>query len=105
MAEPKIYVGNGKEKKFDGGGSIISVTLDLDSLIREYNNHGYTTNNGSRSIRIDVSTRRTVGEYGDTHSVTLNTWHPTTFFKPAAIELINAEVKTPEIGEDEEIPF
>ena len=83
----KIYVGNGKEKKFDAGGSIIAVTLNLDQLIKEYNEHGYVNNKNERMIRIDVGTRREVGQYGDTHTVTLSTWHPNDFMRPPAIEV------------------
>ena len=98
MENTKIYVGSGKEKKFDGGGSIITVTLDLDTILREYESHGFLSNQSARKIKIDISTRRSVGEYGDTHSVSVNTWHPDSYNPPAAS-------KSPTIGETEEIPF
>lgn len=101
----KIYCGNGKEKKFEGGGSIISVTLDMDLLIKEYNNHGYVAQMGGRKLRIDISTRRTVGEYGDTHSVTLNTWHPDTFNTPQPITVVQGQKTAPSISEEDEIVF
>ena len=97
----KIYCGSGKEKTFDTGGSIIRVTLDLDLLIKEYDNHGFLSGRGEKKININVGTRRTVGEYGDTHTVTLDTWHPGTYTPPVSKPLYDK----PEIGEDDDIPF
>ena len=101
----KIYVGSGKEKKFSNGGSLISVTLNLDDLIREYNNHGFMTNKGNRAIKITVGTRREVGQYGDTHTVTLDTWHPDSFNTPQPIEVTQHQKAKPEISETDEILF
>jgi len=100
----KIYVGSGKEKKFDNGGSLISVTMSLDDLLREYNNHGFMSNRGDRKIKITVGTRRSVGEYGDTHTVTMDTWHPSDYMKPAAISIISDAI-TEGPGPDDDIPF
>ena len=33
MANEKIYVGNGKLIKFDGGGYLINMTMDLTDMI------------------------------------------------------------------------
>lgn len=101
----KTYVGNGKERKFDNGGAVISVTLDLDMLIKEYNNHGFLSNRGVRKIKIDVSTRRSVGEYGDTHSVTTNTWHPESFNKPHSVSLVLDKKESLSINPEDDIPF
>ena len=100
----KIYVGSGKEKKFDNGGSLISVTLSLDDLLREYNNHGFMSNRGDRKIKITVGTRRSVGEYGDTHTVTMDTWHPSDYMKPHKISIISDAI-TEGPGPDDDIPF
>jgi len=97
----KIYVGSGKEKKFDNGGSLISVTLDLDILIKEYENHGFLSNKGEKKIKITVGQRRSVGEYGDTHTVTVDTWHPGTYLPPG----VKPMFETPVIGKGEKIPF
>ncbi len=101
----KIYCGSGRERKFDGGGSIISVSLDIETIIKSYNNHGYQSNNtGKRILKIDVGTRRQVGEYGDTHTVSVNTWHPDSYQKPAQIRLDSGEL-FPTADSEEELTF
>lgn len=101
----KIYVGSGKERKFDGGGSVINVTLDLDKLVAEYMNHGFKTNNGEKKIRITIGQRKEVGQYGDTHTVTLDTWHPATYVPPGVEESPMFENKEEKITNDEDVMF
>ena len=72
----KIYCGNGKEKKFDNGGSIISITIDIETLQRNFKEYGFTTEQGKKKMRLDVSERRSPDQYGNTHAVTVNTWKP-----------------------------
>ena len=107
MMNDKIYVGNGKEKKFTGGGSIIAISLDLEALVREYNNHCFETASGKKMIKVNVGTRREVGIYGDTHVVTQDTWHPDSFNIPQPVHLVmgKADNVKNEIGENDEIPF
>lgn len=96
----KIYVGSGKEKTFSGGGSIISVSLDLGELIKQFDHHGFVAKSGKKMIKIDVGTRRSVGEYGDTHSVSLNTWHPDSYVAPGL-----AKTEPFKIEDGDDIPF
>lgn len=84
----KIYTGNGKEKTFDGGGSIITLTLDIDQLVREYGNHGFKTDQGKRKIRIKVARSRQEDQYGNTHYSEIDQWHPDTYMSPEPIELV-----------------
>jgi len=72
----KIYVGNGKSFKFDNGGETVRIVVDLDSLIREFDNHGWTTDQGKRKIKLNVTERRNVDSYGNTHGVEVDTWKP-----------------------------
>ena len=72
----KIYCGNGKEKKFDNGGSIVSITVDIETLQRNFAEYGFTTEQGKKKMRLDVSERRAPDNYGNTHAVTVNTWKP-----------------------------
>lgn len=72
----KIYIGNGKEKKFDNGGSIISITIDVDAVGRYFQEYGFTTEQGKGKLRLDVTERRSIDNYGNTHAVTVNTWKP-----------------------------
>lgn len=75
MAE-HIYCGSGKEKTFSDGGSIVTVTLNIDEILAQYNAYGFTTNAGKRTIKVKVSPRMTPGKYGETHSVEIDTWKP-----------------------------
>lgn len=72
----RIYCGNGKEKRFPDGGSIVTITVDLDTLIREFPNYGFTTDAGKRKIRLKVGQRREVDQYGNSHLVEVDTWKP-----------------------------
>lgn len=78
MSSDKIYCGNGKEKFFNNGGSIIEVTLDVDVLARNFNEHGFTSNgqNPSRKIKVKIAARREVDSYGNSHYVEIDTWKP-----------------------------
>lgn len=72
----KIYCGNGTEKRFNNGGSIIEVTLDVDALAKNFNEHGFTTGQGKRKIKVKVCQSREVDQYGNTHYVEVDTWKP-----------------------------
>ena len=71
-----IYVGSGKEKTFQDGGSIITITVDIDSLNREFPNYGFTTEQGKRKIKIKIGRRREIDQYGNSHLVEIDTWKP-----------------------------
>ena len=72
MAE-KVYLKcSAKKKNFDNGGSILNIGIKAESLtafIAEHTNErGY--------LNLTVQERREVGQYGDTHSVSLDPWDP-----------------------------
>ena len=73
----KVYCGSGKEKRFDDGGSIIEVTIPVDELVSHAEVYGFTaSSSGRRMIRLKIGRRRTVGTYGETHTVEVDTWKP-----------------------------
>ena len=72
----KIYVGSGKERTFDSGGSVVTVTIDVDDLINACKDHGFTTEGGKRKIRLKVGSRRDIDRFGNTHFVEVDTWKP-----------------------------
>ena len=39
----KIYIGSGREKTFDNGGSIINITIGLDGIKEYFEKYGFTT--------------------------------------------------------------
>lgn len=73
----KVYCGSGKEKKFQNGGSINTVSIDLDVLNNAFGEYGFTTRAGKRIIKVNVSTKRDgVDQYGNSHSAEVDTWKP-----------------------------
>ncbi|RKX92022.1 MAG: hypothetical protein DRZ90_14335 [Spirochaetes bacterium] len=72
----KIYCGNGKEKQFQNGGSLIEVMLDVDTLAKNFDAYGFRTQAGKRKIRVKVCQSREVDQYGNTHYVEVDTWKP-----------------------------
>lgn len=72
--QEKIYVPGTsiKEFKFDGGGSVIRIGLNLEKFapfVKQHKNErGY--------INFNLSLRKEVGPYGDTHSLSLDTYTP-----------------------------
>lgn len=72
----KIYIGNGKEKTFDNGGSIINITIGLDGIKEYFEKYGFTTDQGKKKLKLVVSKRRETDQYGNTHFVTVDTFKP-----------------------------
>lgn len=104
MAEkaPKIYVGNGKSKF---NGDLISVSINLDKIPDEHINEF----NGKRFVRLNVALNYEgkVDEYGNTHSVTIDTWKPSTAKNEDRGDYKPAPAKSPlAVVEDENsLPF
>ena len=75
MAE-KIYLKgcSAKAKTFDDGGQVIKLGLKVEDLAdfcrRHKNERGY--------LNLVISQRREVGQFGDTHTVYLDTYTPKT---------------------------
>ena len=72
----KIYVGAGKERKFDNGGSSIKVYLELDNLKKYWEEYGYTSESGKHMLKLDVNTRREISSNGFTHFICIDDWKP-----------------------------
>lgn len=111
--EPKIYCGSGKRKTFSWG-SLVEETLDLDTLIEAFNNHGYVNKQGRRMVKTTISQRKEEGNYGETHYSTINTWHPDGFVKPTQIAISDGRAKATEpveikptqgYNKEDDIPF
>lgn len=72
----KTYVPkcNAKEIKFQDGGSMLKLSFRVEELVafaqKNKNEKGY--------LNLNISLRKTPGQYGDTHSVSLDTWKPKT---------------------------
>lgn len=70
----KVYVpkSSAKEKVFDDGGSIIKLGFKADEFVEFIN----ANKNAKGYIKLTVSKRRTPSQYGDTHSVALDSFVP-----------------------------
>lgn len=72
----KIYCGNGKEKRFDNGDSIVNLLVDVDALSGAFKEYGFTTTGGKRKIRINVCKSKQIDAYNNTHYAVVDTWKP-----------------------------
>ena len=95
----KIYIGNGKERQFNNGGSIIRIMLDVDTLAKHFKEHGFTTEGGKRMIPINIGQNREVDRYGNTHNASIDTW------KPEKQPIENASSGGGNVKFEEDIPF
>jgi len=68
MAEEKKYVGNGKEKVFDNGSSLVNIGLKYSDLANFVNEKGW--------INLTVGKKRETDQYGNTHAVWVNEYTP-----------------------------
>jgi hypothetical protein len=66
----KIFCGRGK--RF-GQYNAISLSICLDDIPNEYITTG---KNGKRYIKLNVNEKREADEWGNTHSVEVDTWKP-----------------------------
>lgn len=75
MATDKVFLKcSAKEKTFSDGGSKLLIGVKVDDLIAFAKAHG----NERGYLNLAVTSRREVGQYGDTHSVALDTFTPAT---------------------------
>jgi len=76
----KVYLKcSAKEKTFSNGGSIIKLGIKVADLIAFAQQHG----NERGYLNLCIGARREVGQYGDTHTVTLDSFTPRAEEEPA----------------------
>lgn len=70
----KVYVpkcsARARDTKY---GEMINVSFDVDALVAFAGQHG----NAKGRLNLTLSRRKEPGKYGETHSVTLDTFEPT----------------------------
>ena len=70
MGEKIFLKCSAKEKTFPNGGSILNLGIKVSDLLefaqRHVNERGY--------LNLSVQSRREIGKFGDTHTVSLDTW-------------------------------
>jgi hypothetical protein len=74
MSEPKTYVPKSsvKETVFPDGGKLLKIGFHAETLAEFVKNHA----NEKGYVNFVITRRREVGQFGETHSVTLDTWKP-----------------------------
>ena len=70
MADEKIYCGSGKKsQQYD----IINLNICVSDIPKEHIQDG---GNGKKYVRLNVSAKREADKYGNTHSISVDTWKP-----------------------------
>ena len=67
-----LYCGNAKIVTFNDGSTLMRVSVSLDRIPAEH----ITTKDGKRYVNITVQELREPDQYGNTHSVKVDTWKP-----------------------------
>jgi hypothetical protein len=74
----KIYLGNLQEKSRVSGDKFLTGSVCLDDIENVPNEHIQKGNNGKRYLKIIISPYKNgANEYGNTHSVAVDTFKPT----------------------------
>lgn len=82
MENKKTYVGTAKQKTINtkfGEMEVIKLSFskkDLETLMSNLNEKGW--------VNLDQVKRKEVGKYGETHSMTIDTWKPSEKSTPPA---------------------
>ena len=80
MPTPKTYVPLFvKEHEFKDGGTMLKMSCKVEKLVAFLNQHV----NSKGYVNMNISRRKEVGQYGDTHSVVLDTWEPKPKVEPS----------------------
>jgi hypothetical protein len=88
---PKIFVPGTqiKEFKFNDGGSVLRLSIN----VAKFAEFVKANKNESGYINFNINARQSVGQFGDTHNLTLDTWKPTKKAETAAPAAKKAAVK------------
>lgn len=69
----KIFVKcSAKEHTFANGGTVLNVSMKASDMHALADTHA----NARGYVNLKIGSRREVGQYGDTHTVTVDTWEP-----------------------------
>lgn len=109
MSEAKTYApGSVKEHTFHDGGSVLKIGANAEKLIAFIQTHA----NSKGYINLCVSKRKSVGQYGETHCMWLDTWEPKSKASPEDVQrgvsnmrkAVNPDYPNSPI-EDDDVPF
>ena len=105
MSEQKTYIGSGKIRTFDNGGSIIKWSSPIDELEKAI---AIQRAQGETWININICERKEPSEKGMTHYGVLDTWKPdpNKSQQPQSNTQSNAHTSAPDLDDmDSSIPF
>lgn len=71
MADNPIYVGSGKAGKFG-----VKINICINDIAEYAKANIKAADNGKKYIRLEVNPRKSEDQYGNTHSVRIDTWKP-----------------------------
>jgi hypothetical protein len=74
MGKNHIFCGNGKEKVFANGGSIVNLSICLSDIPEEFVKK--SEKNSKLYVNLELRERKEIGRYGDTHFIAVNQWKP-----------------------------
>jgi hypothetical protein len=102
--EAKVYApASAKQVTFQSGKSILKLGVNVEKFIVFLNQH----KNAKGYVNFGISERKEVSQYGETHTVWLDTWQPSGApsepSKPRATAQPKAKPLTPEEADD--VPF
>jgi hypothetical protein len=100
-----IYVGKGKTSKFG-----IKVNLCINDIAEYAKANIQPAKDGKKYIRLDVNTMKAEDQYGNTHTVKVDTWKPEPKTEAAKDEepqqvKCNPYYDNLKNGIDEDVPF
>jgi hypothetical protein len=61
-----------KEITFSGGGTLLKLSVNVDKFLAFLKEH----ENEKGWVNMKIERKKEVGQYGDTHSLQLDTWKP-----------------------------
>jgi hypothetical protein len=99
--QPKIYVpGSAKAKQFDWG-QVLNISFKADKIIEFIEQH----KNDKGYINLKISPRKEVGQYGDTHTMEVDTWSPKQAGSAPSTRPPQPGFKSPPDGPGDAVPF
>ncbi len=109
MSEQKerIFVPGSSAKAKDlEFGTVVNLSFDVAELQSFAKTHKKESKNGKNYLNLSIVPRKKVGDYGDTHSVQLDTWEPKPQGEPTQQKVAKPKkVEQTAPVEEDDVPF
>lgn len=77
----KIYCGSAKARDTQYGEEL-TVSVNVSTILENLIEYGFTSEkSNNKYITLKINRRKEVGRFGETHSLTIDTWKPNTIDK------------------------